>query len=259
MSFSGHATDAEQGTLPASALSWTLLLQHCPSNCHSHVVQTWNGVASGSFNAPDHDYPSHLELELTATDAGSATGSTSVELQPETVELIFETSPTGLELVVGSDTVTAPVTRTFIVGTTISLSAPTPQVLDDLTYHFLSWSDDGDQTHAVVAPASASTYTATFAAPPVNSVLPRLRELMTYPPILSVSDGAWTGSQPMSFTYQWLRCTTLQMSSCSPIAGATTKTYVPLPEDTGFLLRASVTATNPGGAASATTDAASPG
>ena len=124
VSFSGHATDPEQGTLPASALSWTLLLQHCPSNCHSHVVQTWNGVASGSFNAPDHDYPSHLELELTATDAGSATGITSVELQPETVELTFETSPAGLELVVGSDTVTAPVTRTFIVGTTISLSAP---------------------------------------------------------------------------------------------------------------------------------------
>ncbi len=259
VSFSGHATDPEQGTLPASALSWTLLLQHCPSNCHSHVVQTWNGVASGSFNAPDHDYPSHLELRLTATDAGSATGSTSVELQPETVELTFETSPAGLELVVGSDTVTAPVTRTFIVGTTISLSAPAPQVLEELSYDFVSWSDDGDQTHAVVAPGSASTYTATFAAPPVNSVLPRLRELMTYPPILTVSDGAWTGSQPMSFAYQWLRCATLQMSSCSEIAGATAKRYVPLPEDTGFLLRASVTASNAGGTASATTDATSPG
>ena len=63
----------------------------------------------------------------------------------------------------------------------------------------------------------------------------------------------------MSFTYQWLRCATLQMSSCSEIAGATAKRYVPLPEDTGFLLRASVTATNAGGTASATTDATSPG
>lgn len=54
VSFSGHATDPEQGSPPASSFSWTLLLQHCPSNCHSHTVQTWNGVASGSFNAPDH-------------------------------------------------------------------------------------------------------------------------------------------------------------------------------------------------------------
>ena len=105
VSFSGHATDPEQGTLPASSLSWTLLLQHCPSNCHSHTVQTWNGVASGSFNAPEHEYPSHLELRLTATDASSATGTTSVDLQPETVELLFQTAPAGLELAIGSDTV----------------------------------------------------------------------------------------------------------------------------------------------------------
>ena len=57
ISFSGHATDPEQGTLPASALSWTLVIQHCPSNCHTHTIQTWTGVASGSFTAPDHEYP----------------------------------------------------------------------------------------------------------------------------------------------------------------------------------------------------------
>ena len=46
INFSGSATDAEDGTLPASALSWTLILHHCPSNCHTHLVQTWTGVAS---------------------------------------------------------------------------------------------------------------------------------------------------------------------------------------------------------------------
>ena len=64
VNFTGHASDPEQGTLPASALTWTLLIQHCPSNCHSHTIQTWDGVASGSFPAPDHEYPSHLELRL---------------------------------------------------------------------------------------------------------------------------------------------------------------------------------------------------
>ena len=68
--FSGGATDPQQGTLPASALSWALMLHHCssPANCHQHPIQNYTGVASGSFIAPDHEYPSYLELSLTATD-----------------------------------------------------------------------------------------------------------------------------------------------------------------------------------------------
>ena len=38
-------------------------------DCHTHALQTWAGTATGSFVAPDHEYPSYLELELTATDA----------------------------------------------------------------------------------------------------------------------------------------------------------------------------------------------
>ena len=220
ISFSGHATDPEQGTLPASALTWTLLLQHCPSNCHSHTVQTWNGVANGSFNAPDHEYPSHLELRLTATDAGGANGSTEVELQPETIDLTFQTVPPGLELVVGADTLTTPATRTFISGSTISLSAPTPQVLDDTTYHFSSWSDGAAQTHSIVASPSPTTYTATYATVPVSTSPPRIRSTLSYPPVLSVGNGAWSGSLPMTLSYQWLRCATVEIESCDPILGA---------------------------------------
>jgi PKD repeat protein len=69
INFSGSASDAQDGNLPASALTWELDLQHCPSNCHTHVLTTFNGVASGSFTAPDHEYPSYLELKLTAKDS----------------------------------------------------------------------------------------------------------------------------------------------------------------------------------------------
>jgi hypothetical protein len=47
--FAGGATDAQDGPLPASALSWDLVLHHCPSNCHTHPMQTFDGVAGGSF------------------------------------------------------------------------------------------------------------------------------------------------------------------------------------------------------------------
>ena len=38
--FSGAATDTQDGTLPESALSWSVVLQHCPSTCHEHPIQT---------------------------------------------------------------------------------------------------------------------------------------------------------------------------------------------------------------------------
>lgn len=162
ISFSGHATDAQQGTIPASGLTWTLLMEHCPSNCHSHVIQTFPGVASGSFTAPDHEYPSHLHLQLTATDNTGLTGQDGVDLQPQTVNLSFATNPSGLNIVVDADTDTTPFTQTVIKGSSNSISAPSPQLLGGTSYAFQSWSDGGARTHNVVANAS-TTYTATFA------------------------------------------------------------------------------------------------
>jgi hypothetical protein len=58
----------------------------------------------------------------------------------------------------------------------------------------------------------------------------------------------------MSFSYQWLRCTSSALASCTAIAGATSATYVPVSADQGFRLRATVTATNGAGSNSATSN-----
>ncbi|HCU50352.1 MAG TPA: sugar dehydrogenase [Micromonosporaceae bacterium] len=132
VSFTGHATDPQQGALAATALSWQLRMQHCEtvSDCHAHVVQNWTGVASGSFSAPDHGYPSYLDLALTATDAQGLTNTVVRRLDPKTVALTFQTSPSGLSLSVGSFTGTTPFTRTAIQGATTTVSAPSPQTHD---------------------------------------------------------------------------------------------------------------------------------
>ena len=98
IAFSGHATDAQDGTLGAAALSWQVIIHHCPSTCHTHLYETFAGVASGSFPAPDHDYPSYLEIALTATDSQGQTNTASVNINPLTASLYFQTSPTGLQL-----------------------------------------------------------------------------------------------------------------------------------------------------------------
>ena len=165
ISFSGSATDAEDGTVATSGLSWTLVQQHCPAgqSCHSHTVQTFTGVSSGSFVAPDHEYPSYLELTLTATDSGGLTDTDTVRLDPKTVVLTFQSSPAGLQLTVGSTSDVTTFTRTVIQGSTNSISAPSPQTLGGTSYGFVSWSDGGAATHNIVANASA-TYTATYQA-----------------------------------------------------------------------------------------------
>ncbi|MDX6411532.1 MAG: hypothetical protein QOE91_1048, partial [Gaiellaceae bacterium] len=163
INFSGSGTDPQDGTLPASALSWSLILHHCPSACHTHLVQNFVGTASGTFTAPDHDYPSYLELRLTVTDSSGFTDTKSVQLDPLTVPLSFASGPSGLQLVVGSSSTTTPFTRTVIVGSANSVSAPN-QALNGTNYAFTSWSDGGPQTHTIVAPATATTYTATFSA-----------------------------------------------------------------------------------------------
>ena len=84
--FGGSASDQQSGALPASALTWQLIMHHCPSTCHEHPIQQYFGVAGGSFVAPDHDYPSHLELKLTATDPGGLTNTTVGSDRPTYIE-----------------------------------------------------------------------------------------------------------------------------------------------------------------------------
>jgi glucose/arabinose dehydrogenase len=161
INFSGHATDAQDGTLLASALTWELIIHHCTTGCHTHLAETRTGVASGTFVAPDHDYPSSLEIRLTARDSGGMTATTSVTLQPKTVNLTFQSNPTGLQLTAGSTTARAPFTITAIQKSVISLTAP-DQKYRGKTYVFVSWSDGGARSHIVTAPSTATTYTATF-------------------------------------------------------------------------------------------------
>ena len=152
---------SERGALPPSAFSWEIILHHCPSICHTHPIQSFSGVTTESFPAPDHDYPSHLEIKLTVTDAAGLTDTKSVLLYPQTVALNFSSTPSGLELVVGSSGSLTPFTRTVIRESKNSVSAVTPQALGGTNYKFVSWSDGGNQSHAITGAASA-TYTATY-------------------------------------------------------------------------------------------------
>jgi glucose/arabinose dehydrogenase/PKD repeat protein len=164
--YQGSATDAQDGSIPPSGLTWDLIIHHCdtPSDCHTHTIQTFTADQPIEMSAPDHAYPSYLELRLTATDSGGLTASTSVRLDPLTVNLTFKTNPGGLRLTILSNqqALTVPFTRTFIVNSAVFVDAPASEVFHSSTYNFVSWSDGGARLHTITAPAVATTYTATY-------------------------------------------------------------------------------------------------
>ena len=164
LDFSGTATDDQDGTLPASAFSWELDLRHCADNntCHTHILDTWDGVGSGSFVLPNHEYPAYLLLTVTVTDSGDLKSSQTIRLDPETHQLTLKTVPTGLTAVINAFSGPAPFTRTVIEGSSSDVSTPTPQG----ALAFGSWSDGGARSHPVTVTGGDATLTATFAAAP---------------------------------------------------------------------------------------------
>jgi PKD repeat protein len=164
IAFSGSAVEADGDPIPASGLTWDINLHHCDrdsGSCHVHQLQSFPGVASGSFPAPDHAYPSYLEIELTARDSAGLTGIATRRLDPRTVKLTLNSRPPGVRIAHSGETSAAPFTREVIHGSTNSLAVESPQTLLGVPHLFTSWSNGGARVHSTLV-AADTTLTVDF-------------------------------------------------------------------------------------------------
>lgn len=145
--FAGEGTDAST-PLPAASLRWDLVVQHCPTadHCHPHVVQSFEGVESGSFVAPEHDYPYHLELILRVTAPDGREATAVQRLDPRTVTLTVDSDPPGVPIGVNHAAPATPFEATLALGSQNTISAP-----DLAGFTFVGWSDEGAQARVLVA------------------------------------------------------------------------------------------------------------
>ncbi|MDA0179247.1 PQQ-dependent sugar dehydrogenase [Solirubrobacter phytolaccae] len=187
LDFSGSAQDSTGASLPASALTWSLAIRHCARTdatlCHTHPVENWVGKAGASVVAPDHEYPSHLQLSLTAVDGAGLLATKVVRIDPRTVDLTLASDPPGLELTLGNELAVAPFTRTVMARSQNSVAAKASQTLGGVPYTFAGWSGGVTPGGSVTAPASGTaTYTARFTPPPTPTPTATATPTATPPP-----------------------------------------------------------------------------
>jgi hypothetical protein len=89
----------------------------------------------------------------------------------------------------------------------------------------------------------ASNPTGTVVGPPVLVRPPGVSGSVLVGSVVTADPGRWSGRQPITFAYQWLRCNSAG-GECAPIAGATGRTYRVTSADVGRKLRFNVTARN---------------
>ena len=83
---------------------------------------------------------------------------------------------------------------------------------------------------------------------PSNVIAPTVLGLDITGQTLTATEGTWTGTEPISYTYRWQQCSKAG-TECENIAGATKSTYVIQSGDAGHTLRVWVLAKNVAGAA----------
>ena len=104
---------------------------------------------------------------------------------------------------------------------------------------------DNDGSNSANSNGLAVTY-----AVPVNTVAPVVSGSLTVGSVLTTTNGTWTGSPTITYSYQWKRGATN--------VGTNANTYTLVTGDIGSNMTCVVTATNPGGSTDATSNSVGP-
>jgi glucose/arabinose dehydrogenase/regulation of enolase protein 1 (concanavalin A-like superfamily) len=163
INFSGTATDPEDGALPASAFTWSVVFHHAD---HVHdgppIAQ---GVTSGSFTIPNSGETAanvFYRLHLTVADAQGLTDTETVDINPHTTTITLNSNPAGLSVTLDGQPGTTPFSTLGVEGIQRTIGVVSPQTIDGQTYTFTSWTHGGAATQTIVTPVANTTYTANF-------------------------------------------------------------------------------------------------
>lgn len=162
ITFSGLGSDAEDGALPDSAYSWSVLFHHAE---HVHPFRDNIIGPTGTITIPrsadNIDTTSYI-LTLTVTDTTGLSTSRSVEIKPNLVTLTVNASDPEATFTIDGIPYKGSHTEQAVVGVERVISAVSPQYVTDGQFVFNSWSDGLAQSHTIVTPGTNSAYTVNY-------------------------------------------------------------------------------------------------
>ena len=165
VNYSGFASDFEDGDLPASAFTWQVDFHH-DFHIHPFIAAT-TGSKKGSFTIPRRGETSsnvYYILTLKVIDSAGLTKTVIRNILPQKAKMTFVTQPAGLKISLDGQALRlTPFTVTGVVGIIRSISVPTPQTLNGMSYNFQAWSDGGARSHEISTPSLDTTYAANLA------------------------------------------------------------------------------------------------
>lgn len=161
----GTATDADDGTLPNSSMTWQVLRHHNGSHAHPYL----SGTGSPTLTAPPPEDMSstrpagnYLEVRLTVSDSQGLKRTVVRNIYPRTVPVKFRSRPGGLKLMINGRTFRKSQTFTSWEGYLLTARAPKKQRYDGKTWKFKRWSDGRSATHVIKTPPGYTSYTAKY-------------------------------------------------------------------------------------------------
>ncbi len=163
LNFSGSATDAEDGELPASALTWEINFHHAE---HTHpALPPTSGISGGTFELSENHDPAPdvwYRIYLTATDSEGQSTTVFREVFPILSDVTLNTNTPGLKLLLDGTEITSPHSFSGVAGIHRSVEAPAQQTVNGIVYTFQGWSDGGARQHDITTPSSNQTLVAYY-------------------------------------------------------------------------------------------------
>ncbi len=160
INFSGEATDPDDGVLPASAYSWTVVFHH-DTHTHPHLGPV-TSTTSSAFTIPTFGHTEDnvwYRINLTVTDSSGLQNTVSRDVLPRKANITLAASVPGTQVLLDGSPQITPFTFVGVAGVQRTIGLNSPQTVSGQGYEFSSWSDGGVKDHMIVTPALDTTYT----------------------------------------------------------------------------------------------------
>lgn len=163
ITFSGTATDDEDGDLPASAFIWFADFHH--DTHHHDGSPVASGSKSGSFTIPTRGETSDnvwYRLYLIVTDSQGAKDTVFRDIHPRKSTITLTTQPAGLKINLDGHPMTSPISVVSVEKLERSIGAVSPQTFNEKNYVFEKWLHGGAETQTIATPLEDITYTVVY-------------------------------------------------------------------------------------------------